>query len=296
MDRLAGINAFVKAVDTGSFSAAAEVLEMSPQLVGKLIQKLEAHLGVRLLHRTTRRQSLTDYGHQFYERARNILAELELAESMAEDTRVMPSGKLRINAPVSFGMHTLSPVLPEFLKRYPQVSVELTLSNRMVDLVDEGYDVVFRVGRLTDSRLMARALQPYQLVLCASPTYLADKPEIRTPWDLQQHDCVGFGHASLHTHWVFEGPEGAIEVPVTSRFISDHGEPLLCAAVAGLGVMLQPNELVAPQLKSGALVSLLPEYKVPTRPLHILYASNRGVTPKTRSFLDFASEKFGPAQ
>jgi DNA-binding transcriptional LysR family regulator len=140
---------------------------------------------------------------------------------------------------------------------------------------------------------MARALAPYQLVLCASPKYLAGKPAIKSPWDLQHHECVGFGHAALHTHWTFEGPKGAIEVPVKSRFVSDHGEPLLCAALAGLGIMLQPQELVGSQLKSGRLVRLLPGYKIPARPLHILYAPDRQVTPKLRTFIEFAIEKFG---
>jgi DNA-binding transcriptional LysR family regulator len=294
MDRITSMVAFVKAVEMGSFSAAGEVLQMSAQLVGKHVNHLEQRLGLRLLNRTTRRQSLTDFGQAFYERCKIILAEVETAESMAAQTHATPSGRLRINAPVSFGMQTLARRLPEFMKANPLVKVELSLANRAVDLIDEGYDVVFRVGQLSDSGLVARPLAPYRLVLCAAPDYLHDKPEITTPWDLQDHECLGFSHTELRTHWTFDGPEGRIMVPVSGRLMVDHGEPLLCAALAGLGVMLQPLELVEPYLQQGKLIALLPDFPVPSRPLHVLYAPDRRLTPKLRSFLDFATMAFGP--
>ncbi|PPU96494.1 LysR family transcriptional regulator [Xanthomonas populi] len=293
MDRLTSLAVFVKAVDSGSFSAAGAALQMSSQMVGKHVQGLESRLGVRLLTRTTRRQSLTDFGRTFYKRARIILAEVDAAENLAAEARAVPMGKLRINAPVSFGMRTLAVRLPEYMKMHPQVKVDLTLSNRAVDLIDEGYDALFRVGTLSDSGLIARQLAPYRLVLCASPTYLASHAQLSTPWDLQQHDCLGFSHTELRTHWSFEGPAGNVNVPVSSRLMVDHGEPLLCAALSGLGVLLQPLELVSESLVNGRLVELLPDYKVPSRPLHVLYAPDRRVTPKLRSFLNFAVEVFG---
>jgi DNA-binding transcriptional LysR family regulator len=293
MDRLAGIEVFVKTVESGSFSAAGEAMQMSSQLVGKHVQKLEQHLGVQLLLRSTRRQSLTDFGRIFYERAKIILAEVETAESLAAETRAIPSGRLRINAPVSFGIRTLSPRLIEYMKMYPQVSIELTLANRAVDLVEEGYDAVFRVGELSDSGLIARRLAPYRLMLCAAPAYLKQSPPIVSPHDLQSHECLGFAHTELRTHWTFDGPNGREVVPVTSRLMVDHGEPLLCAALEGLGIVLQPVELVKTYLADGRLVALLPEYPVPTRPLHILYAPDRRLTPKLRSFIDFAVASFG---
>lgn len=296
MDRITGMEVFVRAVESGSFSAAGEVMQMSSQLVGKHVQKLEKHLGVQLLHRSTRRQSLTDFGRIFYERAKIILSELETAESMAAETRAVPSGRLRINAPVSFGMRTLSPRLPEYMKMYPEVSVELTLANRAVDLIEEGYDAVFRVGELTDSGLIARQLAPYRLVLCAAPEYLYGHELPVSPWDLRQHECLGFSHTELRTQWTFEGPDGRVVVPVSSRFMVDHGEPLLCAALQGLGIMLQPLELVEDCLADGRLVALLPEYSVPTRPLHVLYAPDRRLTPKLRSFIDFAVANFGTSK
>lgn len=293
MDRLSSMATFVKAVEVGSFSAAGESMQMSAQMVGKHVLHLEQHLGVRLLNRTTRRQSLTDFGRTFYDRCKIILAEVENAESMAAETQALPTGQLRVNAPVSFGMQSLAPRLPGFMAANPMISVELTLANRSVDVIDEGFDVVFRVGQLSDSGLIARPLAPYQLILCAAPSYLRDKPAIKTPWDLQDHECLGFSHTELRTQWTFDGPEGKVVIPVNGRLMADHGEPLLCAALAGLGVLLQPVELVRASILRGDLVPLLPTYPVPSRPLHVLYAPDRRLTPKLRAFLDFALMKFG---
>lgn len=294
MDRLSSMAAFVKAVEMGSFSAAGDSMQMSAQLIGKHVHHLEQHLGVRLLNRTTRRQSLTDFGREFYDRCKIILAEVETAENMAAETQATPTGRLRVNAPVSFGMQSLAPRLPAFMKANPMISVELSLANRAVDVIDEGFDVVFRVGHLSDSGLVARPLAPYQLILCAAPSYLQDKTPIETPWDLQDHECLGFSHTELRTHWTFDGPDGKVIVPVSGRLMADHGEPLLCAALAGLGILLQPVELVRQSLLVGDLVPVLPTYPIPSRPLHVLYAPDRRLTPKLRSFLDFALMTFGP--
>jgi DNA-binding transcriptional LysR family regulator len=293
MDRLTSMAVFARAVELGSFSAAAEALEMSSQLVGKHVRLLEQHLGVQLLNRTTRRQSLTSVGQSFYERAKNILAEVEAAESVAAETRAMPRGRLRINAPVSFGVHALAPKLPDYLKQFPEVSVELNLSNRFVDLIDEGYDAVFRVGDLADSVLMARKLAPYQLVLCASPAYLGNAPPLDRPQDLENHECITFAVSSTRYEWVFEGPEGCITVPIKSRLIIDNGEALRTAARADMGLIFQPQELVKEDLHAGLLVELLPSFKAEAKPFHVLYAPDRRMTPKLRSFLDFAVSSFG---
>jgi DNA-binding transcriptional LysR family regulator len=293
MDRLTSMAVFARAVELGSFSAAAEALEMSSQLVGKHVRLLEQHLGVQLLNRTTRRQSVTSVGQSFYERAKNILAEVEAAESVAAETRAMPRGRLRINAPVSFGVHALAPKLPDYLKQFPEVSVELNLSNRFVDLIDEGYDAVFRVGDLADSVLMARKLAPYQLVLCASPAYLGNAPPLDRPQDLENHECITFAVSSTRYEWVFEGPEGCITVPIKSRLIIDNGEALRTAARAGMGLIFQPQELVKEDLHAGLLVELLPSFKAEAKPFHVLYAPDRRMTPKLRSFLDFAVSSFG---
>ena len=285
---------FVKAVERGSFSAAADPLSMSSQLVGKHVQMLEQHLNIRLLNRTTRRQSLTDFGKTFYERARNILAEVEAAEDLAAETRIAPRGPLRVNAPVTFGVHALAPRLPEYLKVFPEIAIDLRLSNRFVDLTDEGYDVVFRVGELADSGLIARALEPYRLILCAAPSYLAARGRLKSPMDLQQHDCLGFAFRSMESRWDFDGPDGRVSVPVSSRVLMDSGEALLATALAGVGVMLQPAEMVLSEITAGRLVALLPEYRPPSLPFHVLYAPDRRPTPKLRSFIDFVASVFGP--
>jgi len=293
MDRLTQMATFVKAVELGSFSSAADDLRLSPQLVGKQVKLLEQHLGLSLLNRTTRRQSLTDFGRAYYERAKLILNDVEAAESLAAVTRGTPSGRLRINAPVTFGMRALSPRLLEYMVRYPQVSVELVLSNDLVDLVNGGYDAVFRVGELADSGLKAMPLAPYLSVLCAAPAYLARRPAIHHPLDLAQHECLNFAYADGRSSWAFEGPGGRFEVPITSRLTINQGDPLLAAAVAGLGVMLQPLELVQDALRDGTLVKVLPLYHAPASPMHVLYAHDRRLTPKLRSFLDFARAAFG---
>jgi len=294
MDRLLSMSVFAKAVELGSFSAAGEAMHMSSQLVGKHVQTLEQHLGVRLLNRTTRRQHLTEIGASYYERVKVILAEVEGAESLAAETRATPRGRLRVNAPVSFGAHALSPRLPEYLRANPEVTIDLSLSNGYVDAIDEGFDVVFRIGELADSSLIARELTPYRLMLCAAPAYLAQHAPIRTPLDLSHHDCIGFSHTELRTHWTLEGPEGRVTVPVSGRVMANHGEAMLAIATAGMGIMLQPLELVRDELDAGRLVQLLPAYSAPTRPMHILYAPDRRLTPKLRSFIDFAVEAFGP--
>lgn len=293
MDRLAGMRTFVKAVESGSISSAAYEMQISPQRAGKQIRGLEIALGVKLLTRTTRRQSLTDSGQVFYERAKNILAEMDLAEALIAETRLEPRGRLRVSAPVTFGSHALAPALSEYLARHPDVSVDINLTNRNVDLVEEGFDVLFRAGDLPDSSLIAKRLAPYHLILCAAPAYVGSAGELNTPQDLVDHECLIFTHSSLRTYWSFIGPEGPVTVTITGRFCANSGEALRAAALSGMGVLFQPYDLVADEISSGKLIRLLPEYVPPPRALHALYASDRQMTPKLRSFLDFATEKFG---
>jgi DNA-binding transcriptional LysR family regulator len=284
---------FVRTVELGSISAAAGELALSSQLAGKQIRALEESLGVKLLNRTTRRQSLTDEGRLFYERATNILAEMEAAQAQIDESRSLPRGRLRISAPITFGSRALAPRLARFMKEYPEVTVELSLTNRTVDLVDEGFDVAFRTGDLPDSGLVARRLAPHRLSLCAAPDYLRESGLPRTPEDLQRHECLVFAHTSLRTQWSFNGPDGSVTVPITGRFSTDSGEALRAAAIAGLGIILQPSELLAEDIQAGRLTQLLSRYEPSPRPLHALYAPDRRMTPKLRSFLDFAAKEFG---
>lgn len=292
MDRLLSMRIFVKAVETGSFSAAGNALGLSSQLVGKHIRLLEQGLGVRLLNRTTRQQSLTDIGQNYYERVRLILSDIASAEDFASEMRIQPRGRLKISAPITFGIHALSPRLGKYLEAYPEISIELSLSNRYVDLIDEGFDAVFRVGRLIDSTLIARPLSPYRLVLCASPEYIASSRPIRHPRDLRDHKCLGYAFSALATEWVFDGPDGRSAVQISARMASDSGEALLAVAMSGQGVLLQSAEMVEPLITAGKLIRLLPDYEAQSRPFHILFAPDRRPTPKLRSFIDFAVQEF----
>lgn len=293
MDRHTCMTVFAKSVELGSFAAAAEALSMSPQLVGKHVRQLEQHLGVRLLNRTTRRQSLTDVGRVYYERTHEILAEITAAEDLVSETRAAPRGRLRINAPITFGIHALTPRLPDYLRLYPEVSIDLSLSNRYVDLIDEGYDVAFRVGALADSSLIARPLHPYRLVLCAAPSYLEAHAPILTPMDLRSHACLGYTYGSLAREWSFDGPTGCSVVPVTCRMAADSGEALLALALAGMGLLLQPIEMLETPLREGRLRTVLPDHTCSPRPFHLLFAPDRRPTPKLRTFIDFAVAAFG---
>lgn len=293
MDLIGPMRTFLKVAETGSFAAAADALDLAPQLVGKHVRSLEQHLGIKLLNRTTRRQSLTEFGEAFVERARSILSEVEDVEQMAEEARGHPVGRLRINAPVSFGTRTLAPRLVAYMRKYPGVTVELTLANHLVDVVDGGYDVVFRVGELADSTLIGRRLGPYPLILCGAPEYLSATTALTHPLDLQRHECLGFAHSSLKTRWTFRDMDGGpITVPVTSRFMVNQSEPLLVAALAGLGLILQPLELVREALKAGTLVEVLPDFPCISPPLSLVYARDRQATPKMRTFLEFCTEEF----
>lgn len=293
MDRLASMAVFAKAVEVGSFSAAASALSTSPQVVGRHVRQLEEHLGVKLLNRTTRRQSLTDTGRSFHERVLHILAEIDGAEALAAQSRAEPRGRLRINAPVTFGAHELARVLPDYLRAHPEVEVELTLADRVVDLIDEGFDAVFRVGDLRDSGLIARSLRPQEFLLCAAPSYLAAHGSPLVPSDLEGRECLSFTYGATRDHWTFAGPRGSETIAVSHRFLANNGQALLTAAIAGLGLLLQPTPLVRDALASGDLVQLLPDYRPSARPMHVLYAPDRRITPKLRSFLDFTVAHFG---
>ncbi|WP_348642248.1 LysR substrate-binding domain-containing protein [Methylobacterium sp. WL7] len=224
---------------------------------------------------------------------RTILAEVEAAEALAAESLAIPRGRIRVNAPVTFGAHELALVLPGYLAANPGVEVELTLTDRTVDLIDEGYDAVFRVGPLGDSGLIARSLQPTRMVLCAAPVYVEARGTPATPDDLRGHECLGFVYGSTRTQWSFLGPTAAATIDVSCRHIVNNGRALLNLAVAGMGILLQPASLVQDALASRRLVHLLPDYEPPTHPMHILYAPDRRITPKPRSFLDFIAIRFG---
>jgi DNA-binding transcriptional LysR family regulator len=295
MDRLTSMAVFVKAADSGSFAAAASALGLSAQMVGKHVRSLEERVGARLLNRTTRRQSLTEFGGAFYERCKLVLAEAAAADDLAADLRAVPRGRLRVNAPVNFGTHRLVPMLVRYLRQHPEVTVDLTLSDRIVDLIDEGYEAVIRISPLADSTLIARSLAPYRLVACASPAYLAERGTPVVPEDLARHECPGFAYWARPPadEWQFTGVDGAHSVRVGSRLAINNGQALRAAALEGFGIILLSQELLEDDLAAGRLVRILPGYEPPSRPMHILFAPDRKPTPKLRSFIDFVVATFG---
>jgi len=296
MDRLASMAAFVKAAEFGSFASAASALGISPQMVAKHVTFLEDRLGTRLLNRTTRRQSLTEIGRTYYERCKLVLAEAEAADSLAHEAGAVPRGRLRINAPVSFGAHSLVPLVTRYLRQHPNVEIDLVLSDRFVDLLEEGYEAVFRIGPLADSSLMARALSPFRLVACASPGYLRERGTPVTPPDLKQHECLGYAYWSRPTasEWRFAQDGRGYDVRIRNHLQVNNGKALLSAALDGFGIVLIAEDLAREALASRQLVRVLPDFEAPSRPMHLLFLADRRQTPKLRSFIDAVVQEFGP--
>ncbi len=292
MDRLTSMAVFVRTVERGGFAAAAEELGLSPTMAGLHVKALEDRLGARLLNRTTRRHSLTEVGRQYYERCKQILADVESADAGAAQLRSAPRGRLRVTAPTSFGNHALMPAILDYLALYPEVEIDLSLNDRVVDLVDEGFEVAVRVGALEDSSLVARPLARYRLLLCASPDYLGRHGTPRQVEDLADHNCLSFVYARAGRGWRFTGSEGVSEVAIRGRLQTNNGDALRLAALRGFGIILQPVAVVADDIASGVLVPLLTDYAAPSFPMHLVYLPDRQPTPKIRTFVDFVAGRF----
>jgi DNA-binding transcriptional LysR family regulator len=295
MDRLASMAAFVKAAEVGSFVAAANSLRMSPQMIAKHVTWLETRMGTRLLNRTTRRQSLTDIGKTYYDRCKLVLADADWADSLADEAKGAPRGRLRVNAPVSFGTHSLTPVIARYLRQYPRVEVDLVLSDRFVDLVEEEFEAVFRVGPLADSSFMARELAPFRLVACASPDYLRERGVPATPLDLEAHECLVYASTSgpIVNDWRFVRDEETYTVDVKHRLQVNDAKALLIAALDGFGIAFIAEDLAREGLRSGRLIKVLPDYETPSRPIHLIYHPDRRQTPKLKSFISVVVTELG---
>lgn len=293
MDRLQSMDVFVRVAERGGFSPVAEELGISATMVGKHIRALEDHLGVRLINRTTRRQSLTEAGAAYLERCTQVLASVADAEAEVMNLRRTARGVLRLSAPVTFGSQCLSPVLVDYLAQNPEVSVELTLNDRGVDLIEEGFEAAIQIGRLEDSSFIAHPLRPYRSLLCASPAYLARHGTPRKPADLIRHNCLGFMYWDRRSRWRLLGKNGESLVRVRGNFTVNHGPALRTAALAGLGIVMQPEILFADDLASGRLVRVLQGFQPPERPMHLLTLPDRHPTPRLRSLVEFMIERFG---
>ncbi|MFM0132979.1 LysR family transcriptional regulator [Paraburkholderia sediminicola] len=293
MDKFVSMEIFVAVVEAGSLTAAAERFDISSAMVGKHIRSLETRLATRLLTRTTRRQSLTEIGRQYYEQCRRILADVKAAESLAEAMAAAPRGVLKVTVPLTYGVEVFAPAMTDYLSAWPDVSLELDLSNRVIDLVEEGFDASVRIGRLPDSSFVARPLKPYRMRACASPAYLERAGIPRTPADLMQHECLGFLHWGREGLWRLGGEDTDENQLRAGRFRANNGQALKVAALRGFGLVLQPEALLAREIASGELVSVLEDYLPEGAPVHLLYSRDRRATPKLTSFIDFVIERFG---
>jgi DNA-binding transcriptional LysR family regulator len=293
MDRWQGMQVFAQVVEQGHLARAAERLGMSTSTVSRHLAELEAHLGVRLLNRTTRRLSLTESGRAFHERCVQLLADLEEAESMATSAAVVPKGTLKLTCSMAFGVRHLGPALAEFAQRHPDMRFEIELSDRMVDIVDEGMDLALRIGDVGSQTLIGRRIGTSQLICCAAPAYLAKHGTPAVPADLASHACLTYAYAPSGNTWRFRTTAGGDEsVRISGPAHANSGQMLTTLAVAGMGIALEPDFIVAPDLRSGALVPLLPGYAPPATAIHAVYPSRRHLSAKVRAFVDFLAAYF----
>jgi len=292
MDRFLEMQAFVAVVDAGSFVRAADDLQMSKSVVSRLVAELEGRLGVRLLHRTTRRLSLTQEGALFHERCRDLLSGMSDAE--AEVTRHAGEliGELRVSAPTSFGLLHLAPLWPAFLERHPRVTLDVELADRFVDLVDEGYDLAVRIARLPDSSMVSRRLAATRLILCASPRYLQHRGAPLVPSDLAQHPVFAYKLLSSGDQWHFDGPQGPSAVKIRPRMRSNSGDTCCEAALQHQGLVLQPSFLVGHHLAAGTLVEIMPAYRSIELGIYAVYPSRKQLASKVRVLVDFLVHAF----
>jgi DNA-binding transcriptional LysR family regulator len=278
---------YVAVVDGGSFAAAADKLEISRAMVSKQIQKLEEHLGTRLMNRTTRRLSLTETGRAFYERSTEILQDVEEAEQVAGHLTRTPQGALRLTIPLSYGQHRLAAIIGAYTQAYPQVQLDIALSDRKVDLVEDGFDLAVRIGALPQSDLIARKIGGVRSIVCASPGYVARHGAPRTPEELGSHACLGYSLTGSGTDWRFETPDGPLIVPITGPIRADNGDIIRLAALSGAGILFQPHFIVDDDLAAGRLVQLLPAWQSAELGVYAVYPSRKHLSAKVRTFVDF---------
>jgi DNA-binding transcriptional LysR family regulator len=293
MDRLRAMEVFVEIVRRNGFAKAAEALDTSPANVTRYLNDLEAHLGTRLLNRSSRRMSLTESGEALYERARAILEDVAEAEAVSSSSTLHPRGTLRINAPLSFGVLHLAPLWPRFLARYPDIELDVALSDRVVDIVEEGYDMAIRISRVAANTHAARKLATSRNIACAAPEYLKKHGMPRTPEDLLEHSCIGYRYSATADEWNFIDVDGRMHtVKVPCVMHTNNGDTARAAAVGGAGVIWQPQFIVGPDLRAGRLVEVMPGFRMPDIDILALYPSRRHLSAKVRVMVDFLVEAF----
>jgi len=293
MEGFGAIPVFVAVVKNGGFSAAARTLGISKSAVSKRINQLEAHLGVRLLHRTTRKLSLTEAGERYFEHAAQALTAAGQAEDAVTELQGEPQGNLKISSPMSFGRLHVAPLIPKFLKVCPKLQIDLVMDDRKVDLVAGGFDVAIRAGNLPASTLIARKLAPVRQVLCASPDYIDRYGQPGTPAELSGHNCVLYSYSSDANEWTLIGESGPETVTVSGSYQVNNSEALLEALREGVGIGRLPTFVAGPDLKTGQLVKLFESYSLPAFTLYAVFPERQYLPAKVRAFLDFAIEYFG---
>jgi len=282
-----GVTEFVAVAETESFTAAAKQLDISTAQVSRQVSALESRLATKLLHRTTRKVSVTEAGTIYYQHCRQVLDGLEAAEDAISDMQSKPTGKLKVTAPVTYGEATIAPLVNSFLARYPELDVELNLSNLKKDLIDEGIDVAIRQGNLDDSSMMAKRLSSRTFYVCASPAYLSTHGVPLKPGDLEKHNCL----QSMNEYWYFQVNGKARNIRLTGNLRSNSGQALLDAALKGIGIVQLPGDYVCSHIESGQLTILLEDYRAPDQGVWALYPHNRRLSPKVRMFLDYLGEE-----
>jgi DNA-binding transcriptional LysR family regulator len=290
MDRIDAMQAFVAVADLQGFAPAARKLALSPSAVTRLIAALEERLGARLLQRTTRSVTLTDAGSRYLERARRILADIEEAEDSVESERTRPGGRLVVSAPIGFGRLHVSPVLSAYLKRYPEVDADLRLSDRMINLVEEGVDLAVRIGHLPDSTLVARHVGEMRRIVVASREYLKARGEPKRPAEIASHETIQFGAMSAAPDWRFIEDGREIRISSTPRFASNSADAAIQYAEAGGGLTRVLAYQAAASLRDGRLKIVLAEFEQPPLPIHIVYPTSRLLSAKVRTFIDLVME------
>jgi DNA-binding transcriptional LysR family regulator len=296
MDRLVALAAFARVVEQGSFARAAARLGVSTSAVSRHVADLEAHLGGRLLNRTTRRLSLTESGQAFYERAVQLLADLEEAEAAVSAHALAPRGTLKLTCPITFGERYLAPAIAAFAALHPQLTFDVDLSDRAVDIVDEGCDLAVRIGSVGSTALIARTLGHTQLVCCAAPSYVARHGAPQTPEDLARHACLAYAYLADRDVWRFTDARGAERaVRVAGPLGANNGRFLAAIAATGLAIALEPDFIVGDDIEGGRLVRLLPDFRPPSSPIYAAYPSRRHLSAKVRLFVDFLAQRFADA-
>ena len=294
MKNLVGMAIFARVAEARSFSAAARRLNLSKSMVSKEVTKLEKSLGARLLNRTTRQLSLTEIGAAFYEHCARVVQEAEEAELLVGRLHTEPRGVLKLTVPVAFGTLHIASALPEFLARYPEMQIDMTLSDRFFDLAEEGFDLSIRIARSLPPTVVARQLAPINRVVCATPAYFEKHGVPATPQDLERHNCLIYTHANPDLLWRFKGDDGEVVVPIRGNLRLNDDEALWQAVLGGLGISLLPTFIVGEDLQSGALKEVLGQHVPVEQNLYALYLPNRHLSAKVRVFIDFLVARFAP--